>query len=328
MNSIDPLSPPLGAQEAGYSARVIPLSRAQDYCLESFEIVGKPDLHGLFVLDDSVVWVSGTNGRVSRTVNGGASWTDFQLLGAEELDFRSIWAFDAKRAIVVSSGCIYRTVDGGSTWQRVLNVDIAGTFFDGVAFWDEHSGVAISDPVNGFHILYRTDDQGLSWHPQVVNIPAIDGEYSFAASNSSLAVCGRDGIIFGTGGSCSRIFSSRDRGLSWQVVESSITTVKNDPYSGIHAISFLNDRVGVAVGGSASTRSNLPGINAIFTCDGGDSWQPLDSNLSGLYLSGVAWGHDNKAIAVDGSLKDYHAIKARNNTIWMVGDQGLCSKLV
>ncbi|HET8988271.1 MAG TPA: oxidoreductase, partial [Humibacillus sp.] len=56
---------------------------------------------GLAPVSSQVAWVSGTNGTVLRTTDGGASWSDVspEGLGTEALQFRDIEAFDAQRAV-------------------------------------------------------------------------------------------------------------------------------------------------------------------------------------------------------------------------------------
>ena len=78
-------------------------------------------LRGLHVLSDTVVWASGTDGTVLRTVDGGANWKRRIVKGAEKLDFRDIHAFDANNAVILSAGTparVYRTEDAGKTWAQ------------------------------------------------------------------------------------------------------------------------------------------------------------------------------------------------------------------
>ena len=112
----------------------------------------KAGLRGLSVVDESVVWASGTHGTVIRTVDGGATWAVRTVAGAETLDFRGIRAFDADRAVIMSSGNaeeglarIYRTTDGGKSWELVFQVKTAEVFLDAMAFWDREHGIVLSD---------------------------------------------------------------------------------------------------------------------------------------------------------------------------------------
>jgi len=45
----------------------------------------KTSLRGLSVVNDNVVWVSGSNGKVGRTNNGGKNWNWFTVKGFEKV---------------------------------------------------------------------------------------------------------------------------------------------------------------------------------------------------------------------------------------------------
>ena len=47
-------------------------------------------LRGLSVVNDNVVWVSGSNGTVGKTTNGGKNWKWFTVKGFEKKEYRSI----------------------------------------------------------------------------------------------------------------------------------------------------------------------------------------------------------------------------------------------
>src|SRR6266851_4624907 len=77
---------------------------------------------GLEVINAKVIWASGTEGTVIRTVDAGKTWSVITVPGAEKLDFRGIKAFDANTAVIISSGPaekgqakIFRTTDGGKS---------------------------------------------------------------------------------------------------------------------------------------------------------------------------------------------------------------------
>src|SRR5688500_9143871 len=70
---------------------------------------------GLSVVNEKVVWASGTGGSVIRTIGGGKTWKVMEVPGAIKLDFRDVEAFDANIAYVLSIGNgdvsrIYKTV--------------------------------------------------------------------------------------------------------------------------------------------------------------------------------------------------------------------------
>jgi len=80
-------------------------------------------LRGLSVVNEKVIWASGTGGTVIKTIDGGKLWNVITVPGAEKLDFRDIEAFDANTAYILSIGNgessrIYKTIDGGKTWNN------------------------------------------------------------------------------------------------------------------------------------------------------------------------------------------------------------------
>ena len=77
---------------------------------------------GLSVVNEKVIWASGTGGTVIRTIDGGKKWNVIKVPDAAKLDFRDIEAFDANTAYILSIGNgessrIYKTTDGGKTWK-------------------------------------------------------------------------------------------------------------------------------------------------------------------------------------------------------------------
>ena len=82
----------------------------------------KTSIRGLSVVNDNVVWVSGSNGMVGRSANGGKNWRWIVVPGFEKTDFRDIEAFDANTALIMGIGepaYILKTIDAGETWRVV-----------------------------------------------------------------------------------------------------------------------------------------------------------------------------------------------------------------
>src|SRR5690349_10521876 len=60
-------------------------------------------LRGVSVVNDRVVWASGTGGTYLTTIDAGATWRAASVPGAEALDFRDVYAVDARTAYLLSS---------------------------------------------------------------------------------------------------------------------------------------------------------------------------------------------------------------------------------
>lgn len=233
-------------------------------------------LQAISAVDESVVWASGLGGTYVRTTNGGRSWAVGTVPGADSLQFRDVHAVDANTAYLLSAGPgeasrIYKSEDAGSTWTLQFMNDEAAAFFDCMAFWDDSSGVAFSDAVDGaFIILVTTNGRDWVRVPDVNVPPALPGEGSFAASGTCITVNGDSAAWFGTGASQrARVFMTADRGVTWSVHETPI--ISGTSTSGIAAVAFRDPMHGV-IGGGEIGRPDEYADNVAATVDGGLNW--------------------------------------------------------
>jgi photosystem II stability/assembly factor-like uncharacterized protein len=150
-------------------------------------------LRGISAVDANVAWASGREGTVLRTIDGGAHWQAMPVAGAEKLDFRDVEGFSADSAVVLSIGPgadsrVYRTDDGGRSWQLSLQNADPRAFFDCMAFEGEH-GWMLGDPVDGAFQVYASADGGRTWalRPGAMP-PAEKDEAAFAASGTCIAI--------------------------------------------------------------------------------------------------------------------------------------------
>ncbi len=231
-------------------------------------------LRGVSAVNSKIVWASGSRGTWLRTADGGEHWQAGVVEGAVNLDFRGIRAFDANRAILMSSGTadasrIYRTIDGGAHWRMLFNNPDAKGFFDAMGFWDAKHGIIVGDAVDGHMTVFTTANGGEFWIRQVTPA-AIGEEGAFAASNSCLVLRGSDEAWFGTGGKgAARVYHTSDRGRRWTVTPAPL---RNDSASaGIFSLAFRDGKHGVAVGGDYEKDKEFAG-NVALTSDGGKNW--------------------------------------------------------
>jgi photosystem II stability/assembly factor-like uncharacterized protein len=241
-------------------------------------------LRGLHVVDADVAWASGSGGTFLRTVDGGANWHAGTVSGAEDLDFRDVHAWDARRALVLSAGLparIYLTENAGESWLMVYEKTTPGVFFNAVSFWDEERGIAVGDPIDGRWLLIRTSDGGRSWSelPFEQRPEALAGEANFAASGTCLVVRGDHDVWFGSGGPAARVFGSSDGGTTWRVAATPLRA--GQASQGVFSLFFSDSRNGVAVGGDYRDEAN-PTSTAAVTTDGGATWTPAATPPSGF----------------------------------------------
>lgn len=310
-------------------------------------------LRGLAVVNEKIIWASGTGGTVIRTIDGGKTWKVMTVPGAEKLDFRDIEAFDSNTAYILSIGNgessrIYKTTDGGKTWAEQFRNKNEKAFFDAVACWDKNSCIAMSDPVDNKFVLINTKDGGQSWTPMKTDRmpPTIDGEAAFAASGTCLITQGKNNVFLVSGGTAARVFRSNNRGLTWAVAETPIT--KGTPGSGIFSIAMRDSKKGVIVGGNYEKPTET--LNTVaYTRDGGKTWTRgegllgyrsavaylhmgfLDTLYEGIFLAVGLNGNDGSPDAGKTWHKmneeSYHSIRTHGAMVWAVGPNGFATNL-
>jgi len=289
----------------------------------------------------TVIWATGAKGAIVRSQDGGKTWEPVHISGAETLDFRGVQTFDGKDVYVMSSGegkasRIYKTTDGGTSWNVQYTDARKGFFLDALACSDEKNCFALSDPVDGKFLLLATTD-GAHWKElgREQMPAALAQEGAFAASNSSLLLFGKTDIYFATGGAKARVFHSKDLGQTWTVSETPVLCGK--PSQGIFSIVRAGDTVVVVGGdyekpkGTEKTASYsddegktwklaeiMPtgyrsavdtfdagfvtvGLNGAETSRNGIRWTPIDSpGLNAVtFIRGKGWGVGPKGVAAE-----------------------------
>lgn len=297
---------------------------------------------GLAAVSRSVAWISGYDGTVLRTVDGGKHWLNASPANAQTLQFLDISAFDARHAVAMAAGSgtdsrLYRTSDGGRSWTLAYQNTDDAAFFDCMSFYDSSHGLVMSDPVDGKFRILSTRDGGRSWRvlPNQGMPAALTGEAGFAASGECLTTSGHDAWFGSGGGAVSRIFHSSDGGLHWDVRTSPIPSSAS---SGVFGLAFRGRWAGLAVGGDFSAPTAAVDVAAVSYF--GSPWTPARTQPSG-YRSGVTWlpGTLASAVAVglSGSDISYDAGQhwstfdtgqfdtvscARDGACWASGDVG------
>ena len=175
----------------------------------------KSSLRGLSVVSDDVIWCSGSNGMVGKSIDGGLSFRWIQVKGYEKRDFRDIEAFDSSTSIIMAvaePAIILKTSDGGFSWRKFFEDTTTGMFLDAMDF-DGKNGVVVGDPIRGKVFLAETSDFGDSW--QVVKKKSngtsmLQGEAFFASSGSNIIMKNlkitNNKFVYVSGGIVSRLF--------------------------------------------------------------------------------------------------------------------------
>jgi photosystem II stability/assembly factor-like uncharacterized protein len=270
----------LGAAVALLPAQPTQAAKPRDLSWQQTVVDPDQSFRGLDAVDRRTAWVSGGSvsggdGSVWRTKDGGRTWQDVSPPGTTGLSLRDVEARDADTAVVLSIGNgedsrIWRTDDGGETWTETFRNTDPAAFYNCVDFFPGgRRGLAVSDPVDGRFRIIATDDGGRSWEvlPDA-GMPDSTGQFNFSASGDCLVVSGRT-AWFGTGGDRAQVFRSTDRGLTWTATDS---TLRAGEAAGVFGLAFRTPRHGIAVGGDFDPAATEPDGSAR-TRDG-RAWLP------------------------------------------------------
>lgn len=293
-----------------------------------------------------VVWASGSNGVILRSLDEGKTWKRLYVAGGERLDFRGIVAFGEKTVYAMSSGegensRIYKTTDGGESWNLQFTGNRKEFFLDSIACISEKHCVALGDPIDGKFLLLKMAD-GKLWTPLPTdNMPtALRDEGAFAASNSCLLLS-RNEILFGTGGgSVARVFHSLDGGLTWTVAETPLAN--GNASSGIFSLAFASGARVIAVGGDYKNPKRSDRV-AAYSLDGGTTWQLASLQPGGFrsavasnQLSIFALGPNGQELSEDRGVRWEHTDSLNLNAVvildifngWAVGPTGTIARFL
>jgi photosystem II stability/assembly factor-like uncharacterized protein len=234
----------------------------------------KTSIRGLSVVNDNVIWVSGSSGMVGKSSNGGKNWKWMTVKGFEKTEFRDIEAFDANTAIIMGiaePAYILKTKDGGETWKVVFENKTKGMFLDAMDFLNNGQGMVVGDPVGNKVFLAETDDGGDTWKEWKEKLPVADsGEAFFAASGTNIRLFNDKQFFLVSGGTKSRLITN-DNIFDIPIIQGQETTGANsiDVYD-------LEKKKGskrmIVVGGDFKADSSSE-KNCFFTVDGGKTWK-------------------------------------------------------
>ena len=313
-------------------------------------------LQAISPVSSDVVWASGVGGTFVRTTDGGRTWRAGVVEGAELLQFRDVHGVSAREAYLLSAGVgedsrIYKTVDGGETWQLQFKNQNPNTFYDCFDFWSPDRGITMADAVNGLFPVIRTRN-GEDWIRIARRLPpAQAGEAAFAASGTCVATHGENQAWIATGAAeKARILATTDGGDTWKSYTTPI--VQGTPASGLFTVAFRDGKHGILAGGDLEA-PDAPSDNVAVSRDGGKTWKlvsgtPFPGAAYGLSYVPARWhGQNERRVVITGpggaawtenegrrwhllpDVRDYWAVAFANPYRgWLVGTDGRILKIV
>ena len=249
---------------------------------------------------ESTLWVGRDSAIVSRSVDAGVTWEDFQLPGTKDLVY-GMYAFDRDRCIVgTRGGRVFKTTDGGATWKLVL-YRIEGLFGD-IHFWDNANGILIGSVARDTAAVFKTSDGGETWAEAA---PRMNIYYQTLMFNATLHFFDRqNGWIVSmnqetTPPADARILRTTDGGSTWNSYNSAQRSVSS--------ISFL-------------TRLRGFFIDPIFgrikrTINGGTSWSTTFYPMNGMRNSAVYCDTLHQQVWIVGDSIGW--VSTNEGSVWM-----------
>jgi photosystem II stability/assembly factor-like uncharacterized protein len=264
------LTPSVHAQQSPTA----PLTQTSTPSIQLLTTGPHTSIRGLSAVDDKIIWVSGSGGKVGRSLDSGKTWTWITVPGYEKRDFRDIEAFNAKTAIIIAiaePADILKTTDGGKTWKLVYENATPGMFLDAMEFRNNSSGIVIGDPINGKFFIAQTFDGGDTWHdaPDLALPKADSGEGCFASSGTNVRNLDRHRACFVSGGPSSHLFI-RDKAIDLPILQGKTTTGANSVAVKDHN-TLHGGRQLIVVGGDFAN-DTLREKNCCLTHNGGKTW--------------------------------------------------------
>jgi photosystem II stability/assembly factor-like uncharacterized protein len=225
---------------------------------------------------DTVAWIAGYKTAAPRlplafySIKGGA-WTQVSLPGADRGLFE---AWDAKLALYGTvGGKLFRTTNGGTSWDSVYYYGAGSGWFDGIRFVDKDTVVAFGDADASGLLVIRSTNGGATW-TRNTNLPAEDaigGKYSSTFTyNQGMDVFGKNVWLssYETAGTPARLLRSTDAGATWTSWPLTLTGGPTTAYV-VYSVNFLDANVGYLVSSGPTATEQLYYHKST---DGGLTW--------------------------------------------------------
>jgi photosystem II stability/assembly factor-like uncharacterized protein len=245
------------------------------------------DLNAVFFVDSKRGWIAGDGGFISRTDDGGLSWTQQPIKTTDPIN--DVYFRNRDDGYLISAGRIFTTENGGVQWieghsfsssgDKVLQLELYS-----VRFTSKKRGWIVGslsrtarngDSIIADSVIYRTTDGGNTWERQ--GAPTKQELIHLDFANEKL------GWIVGSGGT---ILRTDDGGDTWRAQESRTNAT-------LYHVDFRGEKRGWAVG----ERGTI-----VRTTDGGQTWSIVPNRVTATLLSVQFMDDDNGWIVGRGGI--------------------------
>lgn len=223
------------------------------------------DLNAVFFADSKRGWIAGDGGFLSRTKDGGRTWSS-QTVGTTEA-INDIYFRGKDDGYLLAGSRIFGTTDGGETWREVrefLARDFGGSQPElySIRFSGKRNGWVVGSVSRRETVveslIIHTGDAGASWERQLAPVREELIHLDF--------VNDEHGWIVGAGGT---ILVTTDGGKNW-------TRQTSGTQATLYHVDFRNDKAGWAVGERGTV---------LRTTDGGLTWASVSVPVRSTLLS-------------------------------------------
>ncbi len=315
--------------------------------------------NAVYFVDKDTGFAVGTDGYISRTIDGGKTWNTKKMddyIGIGWLDIFDLWAItftDKQTGWIIGAGYygnqIYKTTDCGRSWywnEHIIMPKVLSGLID-ICFLDKNNGFIVGD----MGVFLKTNDGGDTW--QYHNLSDQYNKENYQFFNSIIFTDSSVGWIVGGNGTIDShyggvILSTIDGGKNWIEIDST------QNYGQLYKIRFSNNNQGWIIGQSGiiyrttntgknwiSQREDNYNFNSIYFVDENTGWAVGDSGIILHTTNGDDWDKqykndslifnslqaiDNNVIIV-GNFNDMLPLVLRKAVILMTNDEGLTWEL-
>lgn len=204
-------------------------------------------------LDSQRGFATGGRKSLSRTTDGGRTWTSIPLPGAQDVPLYNVTFLDANTGIATGNSAsgsidIFRTTNGGQSWTPVTGFPLGGSWYH------QKYVSATSGFIGANGALVRTMDAGATWQLRAAypDCPSFTG-MDFLDLNTGLGSGGRPSFESG-------VFKTTNGGSTW--------TLKLE--IGTEDVLYLSPTIAIAATANGVYRSE----------DSGETWFPTGAIIA------------------------------------------------